>query len=104
RKSLGVYHHPKRRVIFLGDFIDRGPKIRQVLEIVRPMVEEGKALAVMGNHELNALAYHTEDRDSPGHFLRRRSPKNEKQHRATLDQLSQPELHSHLEWFRSLPM
>ncbi len=25
-----VYHHPERQVIFLGDFIDRGPKIRQV--------------------------------------------------------------------------
>jgi hypothetical protein len=23
------------------------------------MIEEGEALAVMGNHELNALAYHT---------------------------------------------
>ncbi len=45
----------ERKVIFLGDFIDRGPKIRQVLEIVRPMIEGGKALTVMGNHELNAL-------------------------------------------------
>src|ERR1019366_8700895 len=57
-KSHGAYRHPERKVIFLGDFIDRGPKIRQVLEIVRPMIAEGFALAVMGNHELNALAYH----------------------------------------------
>src|ERR1700716_1625633 len=66
RKRGTTYAHPERKVIFLGDFIDRGPKIREVLEIVRPMIEEGKALAVMGNHELNALAYHTEDRDKPG--------------------------------------
>jgi hypothetical protein len=61
RKHGRTYVHPERKVIFLGDFIDRGPKIREVLEIVRPMVEQGNALAVMGNHELNALAYHTED-------------------------------------------
>src|SRR4051794_116693 len=65
-RHAGVYRHPERKVIFLGDFIDRGPKIRQVLEIVRPMLEEGHALAVMGNHELNALAFHTEDPDGAG--------------------------------------
>jgi hypothetical protein len=68
------------------------------------MVESGHALAVMGNHELNALAYHTEDQDSPGEFLRRRNLKNERQHKATLEQLSPTELKSHLEWFRTLPM
>src|SRR5690349_12096752 len=62
----GVYQRPDRKVVFLGDFIDRGPQIRRVLGIVRPMVEAGHALAVMRNHELNALAYHTGDRDSPG--------------------------------------
>jgi hypothetical protein len=100
----GSYRRSDRKVIFLGDFIDRGPHIRQVLEIVRPMIEAGHALAVMGNHELNALAYHTEDRDSPGEYLRRRSPKNEKQHRETLDQLTPQQLRSCLEWFRTLPL
>jgi hypothetical protein len=103
-KSRGSYWHAERTAIFLGDFIDRGPQIRQVLETVRPMVEAGDALAVMGNHELNALAYHTEDRDSPGTHLRSRIPKNVKQHQATLDQLSSQELRSYLDWFRSLPL
>ena len=63
-------------MIFLRDFIDRGPQIRQVLEIVCPLIEEGHAQTVMGNHELNALAYHTEDPDSPGNSctaIRRRT-------------------------------
>ena len=56
-KHKGVYKHHERRAIFLGDFIDRGPQIRETLEIVRPMIDAGFALSVMGNHELNALAY-----------------------------------------------
>src|SRR5258708_5453543 len=104
RKRKGVYEHPDRKVIFLGDFIDRGPKIRQVLDIARPMIEEGTALAVMGNHELNALAYHTQDAESPGDYLRRHTPKNQKQHGKTLDQLKPDELASYLDWFRTLPL
>ncbi len=104
QKAQGVYRHPERKVIFLGDFIDRGPKIRQVLEIVRPMIEEGKALAVMGNHEFNTLAYHTEDPKAPGEYLRQHSEKNEKQRRQTGEQLKPAELASYLAWFRTLPM
>jgi hypothetical protein len=103
-KSHGIYRHPERKVIFVGDFIDRGPKVRQTLEIVRPMVEAGHALAVMGNHEFNALAYHTEDPDEPGTFLRRHSDKNVGQHRKTVEQLKPSELSSYLDWFRTLPL
>jgi hypothetical protein len=104
RKTRGVYGHPERQVIFLGDFIDRGPQIKQVLEIVRPMIEERKALAVMGNHELNALAFHTENSDAHGEFLREHSGKNVHQHHKTLEQLTANEITSCLDWFRTLPM
>jgi len=56
------FKHPSRKVIFLGDFIDRGEKLvehKQLLSLVMEMVRSGNALAVMGNHEFNALAYHT---------------------------------------------
>ncbi|MED5459654.1 MAG: metallophosphoesterase, partial [Pseudomonadota bacterium] len=53
----GVYRHPRRKVIFLGDLIDRGPRIRLAVTIARRMVEAGEAHIVMGNHEYNALAY-----------------------------------------------
>ncbi|HEY0980994.1 metallophosphoesterase [Schlesneria sp.] len=104
RQIHGVYRHPERKVLFLGDFIDRGPKIREVLQIVRSMVEDDAALAVMGNHEWNALAFHTEDPESPGEFLRRHTPGNVRQISRTVDQLSPAELSSYLEWFRTLPM
>jgi hypothetical protein len=103
-QRAGVYRHPDRTAIFLGDFVDRGPKIAEGLRIARSMVEEGAALAVMGNHELNALAFHTPDPNAPGEFLRRHTEKNVRQHAATLDQLSRGDLASHLAWFRTLPL
>ncbi len=38
RMSGGIYHHTERKAFFAGDFIDRGPKIREALRIVRSMV------------------------------------------------------------------
>ena len=68
------------------------------------MIEEKEALAVMGNHELNALAYHTDDPKGSGKFLRSHIDKNVKQHRQTIEQLKPQELASYLDWFRTLPM
>ncbi len=48
--------HPEgRRLVFVGDLIDRGPDSPGVLRKVRRMVEDGRALTVLGNHELNLL-------------------------------------------------
>lgn len=41
-----------RKVIFLGDLVDRGHKIPQVLRLVMGMVEAGTALCVPGNHDM----------------------------------------------------
>ncbi len=103
-RQNGVYRHAERQAIFLGDFIDRGPQIRETLEIVRPMVESGAALSVMGNHELNALAFHTADPRKPGEHLRPHNEKNSHQHAETMRQVPAGELASHLDWFRTLPL
>lgn len=103
-RQKGVSKHPDRQAIFLGDFIDRGPKIRETLEIVRPMVESGAALSVMGNHELNALAFHTPDPTRPGEHVRPHSEKNSRQHAETRRQIPAGELFSYLDWFRTLPL
>lgn len=101
-------HPHRRRVIFLGDYIDRGPEVRRVLETVRGMVDGGSALALMGNHEFNAIAYHAEHPTGSGHFFREHSEKNNQQHDATLKQFraetdaGRRELLAWVEWFRSL--
>ena len=46
----GCNRQAGRQVVFLGDFIDRGPGQLRVGEIARRMVDGGAALAVMGNH------------------------------------------------------
>jgi hypothetical protein len=104
----GCYRHPARKVVFLGDFIDRGPKQRDVLQTVMPMVQQGAALAVMGNHEFNALAYHTENPNKPGTWLRPRNNKNTQQHIAFLNEYlsnaRNDELGEVIDFFWSLPL
>jgi len=41
----------QRKVVFLGDLIDRGPDSRSVVERAKTMCENGEAIAVKGNHE-----------------------------------------------------
>lgn len=100
----GALRHPTRQAVFVGDLIDRGPKIRETLHLVRAMVENGAALAVMGNHEFNALCYHAPAPD--GGFLRPHSEKNTHQHQETLDQFQghEREWHDFLDWFLTLPL
>jgi protein phosphatase len=44
-----------RKAIFLGDLVDRGPKIPEVLRLVMNMVEAGTALCVPGNHDIKLM-------------------------------------------------
>ena len=103
-KVNGAWKHPGRKAIFVGDYIDRGPEIRETLQLVRNMVEAGSAIALMGNHEYNAVAYARQLED--GSFLRSNSAKHTKQHQATLDQFAghAAEWRSHRDWFYTLPL
>lgn len=100
----GCYQHPSRKVLFVGDYIDRGPEIREVLHIVKSMTDQGQAVALMGNHEYNCLCFHT--KDSNGKYLREHSAKNTNQHQATLYQFEnyQEEWSKYLEWMWTLPL
>jgi len=103
-KSNGAYTHPNRKVLFVGDYIDRGPKIRETLEIVKAMVDAGNAIALMGNHEYNALCFHYQD--AKGGHLRKHLIKNVIQHCETLKQFQnrQKEYEGYLDWFKTLPL
>ncbi len=49
-------HHPEgRKAVFLGDLVDRGPKIPEVLKLVMTMTDSGHALAVPGNHDTKLM-------------------------------------------------
>ena len=105
-KRAGVWQHPERRVIFLGDFVDRGPQQVETVNIARAMVEGGHALAVLGNHEFNAVAWATPDPQHPGEFLRPHTARNRRQHQAFLDQVGEgsQQHRAMIEWFKTLPV
>lgn len=104
KKSNGTFSHPHRKVLFVGDYIDRGPKIRETLQIVKAMVDSENAIALMGNHEYNALCFHFQE--TQGGHLRKHLIKNVIQHYETLKQFQnkQEEYEEYLEWFKSLPL
>ncbi|MDE2787451.1 MAG: polynucleotide kinase-phosphatase [Chloroflexota bacterium] len=50
-RSFSVCHPEGRKAVFVGDLVDRGPGVVNVLKLVMSMVEDGAALCVAGNHE-----------------------------------------------------
>lgn len=105
-KRAGVYQHASRQVIFLGDVVDRGPRIREALHIVRDMVERGSAQMTLGNHEFNALTYCTPSDPAHHDYLRPHTPSNAHQIAATLEQFAEhpQEWLEFLDWFKTLPL
>ncbi len=51
-----VHHHPLgRKAIFVGDLVDRGPRILDTIRLVGNMVSFGEAYCVPGNHDMKLL-------------------------------------------------
>lgn len=106
-KVNGVYQHRRRQAVYIGDIIDRGPRIRESLHLVRNMVERGSARIVMGNHEYNALGYCTRARAGSGKtWLREHNPRHDRLIRETLEQFDAypHEWNDFLEWFYTIPL
>lgn len=96
---------PAARPAFLGDFIDgkgAGADDDAVLRRVRGLVDSG-APAVMGNHELNAILFHTQGEDGP---LRRHEKKNLDQHASFIARFgtATEEARHWTDWFLTLPL
>jgi serine/threonine protein phosphatase 1 len=54
-----IYDHAAgdpRKIIFVGDYVDRGPNSKEVVDQVMRMQHRGDGVALMGNHEDMLLA------------------------------------------------
>ena len=107
KRVAGVWRHPRRLALFLGDIVDRGPRIREALHIVHDMVEAGQAFCIMGNHEYNALGWVTPALPGSGKaYVREHTPRHARLIDETLTQFAQHpgDWHDFVNWFYELPL
>lgn len=82
---------PAERLIFVGDIVNRGPQSLATLREVRALVDSGRAVALLGNHDLHLLA--------TAHSIRRLHADD------TLQEiLDAPDRDSLLDWLRFRPL
>lgn len=100
----GVWQHPARKAVFIGDLVDRGDEIPGVLALVKAMADAGEAEVLLGNHEFNLLCWY--ESDGQGSFLRPHKPNALKQAAKSVEYLDgAPDDRSlYFDWFRRLPI
>jgi protein phosphatase len=53
---IKAHVHPDgRKAVFVGDLVDRGPRILDTIRLVRDMVRAGSAYALPGNHDMKLV-------------------------------------------------
>lgn len=107
RRQGGVWRHASRMALFLGDIVDRGPRVREALHLVHDMVEAGEAQCIMGNHEFYALGWSTPaPPDSGKQYVREHTARHRRLIHQTLDQFEDHpgDWHDFLDWFYRLPL
>lgn len=88
REGDGFVPPAGHKALFLGDLIDPKPGhalpggVRATLQAVKVMCDASRALCLMGNHELNAIYFHSKGPD--GKWLRHHGDKNIRMHEGTL--------------------
>lgn len=130
RGPTGWFHPEGRRIIFVGDYIDRGSEPVKSTALVRQLCDDGVAFALLGNHDVNAIQFslrsdvrgmmdpsraHREacavlDKSAPPmtHWLRKHHgsgdvPKNIHQHINTLRNTTAEQYESIVRWTCRLP-
>jgi hypothetical protein len=94
-------HPQRRRLVFLGDLVDRGPDSPAVLRRVGDLLRRGMAQCLLGNHELNILLERKKD-DNVWFFGHERSPQaGQRGPQAPADKRIRQEA---LDLFRQLPL
>ena len=53
--NVASAHPDGRKAVFVGDLVDRGPRIVDTLRLVRNMIAGGSALCVPGNHDMKLM-------------------------------------------------
>jgi hypothetical protein len=64
RRTAGRWAHAEqRKIVFVGDYVDRGARVAEVVELARELCDHRVALALAGNHDTNAIAFATRAHD-----------------------------------------
>jgi len=89
------------RYVFLGDYIDRGPASRDVVELLirRQAAEPERVICLKGNHEDLAIAAHDDEADLPA-WLINGAAATMRSYRKSGGRICEP----HLSWLRALPL
>jgi len=92
-------HHPQgRKLLFLGDLVDRGPRSIETVRFVRQAVLQGVAMCLQGNHELKLVRFidkaTAEGVSSWGSYANAETG---------LELLKQPDCNQLVEFLRTLP-
>lgn len=90
-----------RKLVFVGDFCDRGPDSPGVIQIVKKLVESGTAVAVLGNHEMNVLT--GDDKDGSGWFFESRYSRDLPNY-APFQKIKETEKSGVIQFLNSLPV
>lgn len=94
--------HPQgRSLVFVGDFCDRGPDSPAVLKLARQLIESRRAVAVLGNHEINLLRQ--DAKDGSGWFFDERQHSDAPKY-APFARLPQTLHQDTLEFLEALPL
>lgn len=106
RCENGLWIHDNRMPVFAGDFVDRGPQQRELIQLVSSMCSAGVALAVMGNHEFNAISYFMKKIDGSGEYLREHNKRNYDSHKVFLDAYKGDHIGyaEAIYWMKTLPL
>lgn len=102
-EASGVYAHPTRTAIILGDFINKGPQQAETVRIVRAMQQAGAAKVILGNHELDAILLATPHDDG---YTRPHNEKNLKRHADFLNAfpVGSQANKDIVQWLKTLPL
>lgn len=105
-ESGGLWCHPTRMAVFVGDLVDRGEHQVEVIRLAQAMVQGGSAVMVIGNHEYNAVAWATTRDEGSHEFCRPHTAGNRRQHEVFLEKVveNSPLHHELLDWFCTLPL